>query len=85
MSDLKLSDGREITFDFKSFTRGEFMELFDKKTGEKKTQEVIARASGLTVAQYLDMNFADSWLLVNTFWKRCNNPLADPNSESASS
>ena len=82
--DITLSDGKQIALNFKTFTRREFQEMFEKKNGEKKTDEVISRAAGMTVDELLDLNFEDSRRIVEAFWKKCREPLADPNSESAS-
>jgi len=81
MSDITLSDGREITFDFKKLTITEFRDLRNpEKAGEDdKGDEILARVIGLTKKKLQDLSYYDYRLVTRTFWERAIDPLSDPN------
>lgn len=86
MSDVILSDGREITFDLGKLTHGEYRGLFDPKEPDKKSDETIARVSGITAKELDALLHNDYRLLTQAFFRKCREPLAEPkNSGSAPS
>lgn len=86
MADVKLHDGREITFNLNAFTLQEYMAIFDD---EEKYQELasklIAKSSDMTADDIQQLGFADNRILFSTFFAKCRDVTKDPNSESASS
>lgn len=77
MSDLTLSDGTEITFDFYKITRREWRGLFDKGEDDAVSDEKVARVCGLTVEKFDNLPYPDFRLLMKTFWEKARDPLAD--------
>ena len=84
MADITLSDGREITFDLFKITFGEWKGLFDPEESDQESDTKIARCAGLTYEELLALPLPDSKRLSAAFFKRAREPLADPNSLSAS-
>lgn len=83
MSDVTLSTGKEITFDFYAITFREWRGLFNKEEADEISDTNIARVGGMTYDELLDMSFADHHLFMQEFWKRARDPLKDPkNSQS---
>lgn len=78
MSDVILSTGKEITFDFHCITFREWRGLFSKDEPEEISDANIARVGGLTYDDLLDMSYADHYLYMQEFWKRAKDPLKDP-------
>lgn len=80
MADITLSNGREITFDLKGVSLREYRALFDRKQPQSVEDETIAKVSGLTVEEYLDLTLEDSKRLVWSFIARARKPIGnDPN------
>ncbi len=78
MSDIKLADGREITFDLYKISRREFEKLFDKKTTRTDEAVSIARVAGISTDELLDLPLPDWKKVVVAFYKKAQAPLADP-------
>jgi hypothetical protein len=78
MSDLTLSDGREITIDLSKMTLREYQELFNPKKPLSYENEILSKVTGLTVDEYLDLSFPESRKLWKIFKKKALDPLADP-------
>ena len=86
MSDLTLSNGKEITFDFNKITFRDWRGLFDKDEPDEVSDEKIARVGGLAINELLDLSYVDHQIYMRAFWTRAREPLADPkNSPSAPS
>jgi len=84
MPNLTLNDGREITIDMSVITIREYRELFKKGQKQEDEDATLARASGLTVDELLDLSQPDFRRLAEAFFKAAREPLADPNSVSES-
>jgi hypothetical protein len=79
MADVVLSDGREITFDLDCFTLEEYRELFNPGQPEEEADAVISRAAGVKLEDYHALKMSDWKRLMKAFFKKCRDPLADPN------
>jgi hypothetical protein len=77
MSDLTLSDGTEITFDFFKINLKEWRGLFDKDEEEFSSDEKIARVCGLTYEQFESLKYPDYHKLMQEFWKKARDPAQD--------
>ncbi len=84
MSDLTLSDGREITFDLDKISIREYRALFDPKQSVAEEDALIRAVSGLGDEEYLGLSLNDQKRLLKAFLKKARAPLADPNSAGAS-
>jgi hypothetical protein len=84
MADLILSNGREITFDLSKMTLRQYRGLFDIKKKAVEEDPIISAVSGLTIEEYLDLPHPDWKRLLAALFKKAREPLADPNSQSAS-
>lgn len=85
MSDVTLSDGREITFDLNKITYREYRKIFDEKENEKESDEKIARVCGLSYEDYDSLPLLDHRRVFLAFFKKAAEPMSDPNSPSAPS
>jgi hypothetical protein len=74
-----------ITFDLTKMTYGQYKGMFDPKEEEGASDKVLARVAGMTEKQLRDLQYPDYRILLNEFFKKCREPLASPNSLSASS
>lgn len=82
MADLTLKDGKEITFDLYSFTFDEYLKIFSDDDG-KAGNELIARAAGITVEEFLHLPYPDNRKIYSKFFQLCRDVMSNPNSESA--
>jgi hypothetical protein len=84
MSDLKLSDGREVTIDLYKVTQNEIRDwLWNPLVEDEVADEYMERVTGLQdVGDLLAPDYA---LITNTVIVRYRNPISDPNSSSESS
>lgn len=78
--DVKLSNGQEITFDLSKMTYKQYKALF---TSDADADETVSRVAGITMEELDNLPYLDQRRLVAAFFKKCREPLADPNSESA--
>jgi hypothetical protein len=85
MTDFTLSNGKEITFDLTKLSHGQYKGLFDPKESDKKSDATIAGVAGLTVAELDALPHNEYRAFVQAFFKKCREPLADPNSDGAPS
>jgi hypothetical protein len=85
MADITLSDGRALTFDLYKLTIKEYRSLFDKTQAQDEEDRLIARTVGLSLDEYQALAYPDFRRLADAFFKKAREPLADPNSASASS
>jgi outer membrane receptor for ferric coprogen and ferric-rhodotorulic acid len=75
----------KITFDLSKMTYGQYKGLFDPQESEEKSDVTIARVCGLTLEQLNDLPYLEERRLMQAFFKKCREPLSDPNSPSAPS
>jgi hypothetical protein len=85
MADITLRDGRAVTFDLYQLTIKEYRSLFDKTQAQEDEDRLIARCAGMELEEYQALSFPDFRRLAAAFFKATREPLADPNSPSASS
>lgn len=85
MADVTLHDGRELTIDLYAISIREYRSLFDRAQPQENEDALIAKCVGLTLEQYLDLPQPDYRRVGEAFLRRAREPLADPNSASASS
>lgn len=89
MTIIKIEDGRELTVRLNSFSMAEFRQANAEKDDLDKRRDcfdaLIARSVGLALEEYVVMGFEDYHRISDAFWEKVKNPLADPNSVSASS
>lgn len=81
MADVTLKNGREITFDLYSFTFDEYLKIFSED--DKAGNELISRAAGITVEEYLHLPYPDNRKIYKKFFELCRDVMSNPNSESA--
>ena len=79
MSDITLSDGREIEFDFTKVGYLEIRALTDPEQPDDEGDEIMARAIGWDLKEFQKLNYVDFRKLTQAFWKAALNPLSDPN------
>lgn len=84
MADVKLSTGKQITFDLFAINIAEYRSLFEVGQPKVKEDELLSRVSGLTVEEYLELPYPDWRQLTLAFFTKAREPLNDPNSESES-
>lgn len=84
MADVTLHDGRELTVDLQLITIREYRTLFDRTQPQENEDALIAKCVGLSLDEYLSLSQPDFRRVVEVFLKRAREPLADPNSASAS-
>jgi hypothetical protein len=80
MSDLKLSDGREIVIDLYKITIKEWRALLNPEQKEEDEYKLLAKVSGLTAKEVADLPYPDFRLLGLKVAEKASNPLSDPNS-----
>jgi len=78
MADITLSNGREIEFDLSKITMGEYRAIFKSGQTTEYEDELISRAAGLTVEEYLGLSLPDCKRLQRRFFKKVTEPVADP-------
>jgi hypothetical protein len=82
MSDFKMSDGREITFDLsgKNLTHKQWTDMIGAVKKAEKEEIIIARCAGLTVDELFDLSEREYRALAKAFINRVIEPIAtDPN------
>lgn len=84
MADLTLSNGREITFDLSKMTLKEYQGIFNPREADSKSNATLAKVGGMTLAEYESLPFLDYRRYFQAFIAKTREPLADPNSQSAS-
>jgi hypothetical protein len=84
LSKVSLGKGKEITVDLRLVTLKEFRSIFEKNQPQIDEDTIVAKACGLTVDQYLDLPQPTARRIIDAFMKAATQPLADPNSASAS-
>ena len=80
---MKLGD-TEYKLDLMKISAAEYFSLFLAETPVEVEREIIARAWGLTVDEYLALPYPHHRALNIEFLKAARNPVDDPNSQSGS-
>lgn len=75
MADYELKDGREITFDLNAFTLGEYRAILSKDGTREMEDELIAKASGLTVDEIVNLPYLEWKRLTNAFFTVLRAPI----------
>lgn len=81
---ITLSDGRELTVDLTKITIAEYRKLFAPETTPEEEDALLAPCFGLTVEEFQALPYPDYKRVTAAFFEQARNPLADPNSASAS-
>jgi len=76
--DLVLSDGREINFDLRKITIGEYRNLFKPETNVEDEDALMCRVSGLQPEEYMGLSYYDFNRFWSAFHKKRREPI-DPN------
>lgn len=85
MSDIVLNTGKEVTFDLSKLTRKDYKGFFDRTVTDEEDDKKFARVSGMTVDEIESLEYPEYRRFIAAFYKKCREPLADPNSQGASS
>lgn len=80
-----MAHGKEFDVDLSRITIREYRSIFDKDQPREEEDAVISKAAGLTVDEMLDLSQPDYRRLLELFFTKAREPLADPNSPSGSS
>jgi len=84
MSDITLSDGREIDIDLYKISLQDYRNLLDPERPNEEGDAIIGRCIGMTAEEVGNLPYPDYRLIVKALFEKSRNPLANPNSESAS-
>ena len=84
MADVTLSDGREITFDLNKISIKEYRALFTVEQPDDEEYATLAKAAGIKTEEVATLGFEDWRRFGAAFFAKAREPLADPNSASAS-
>ena len=80
MSDLKLSDGREVDIDLHRVTIKEWRGLLNPEQKEEDEYATLAKIVGWKAKDIADLPYPDFRLLGLKVAEKASNPLTDPNS-----
>jgi hypothetical protein len=80
MSDLKLSDGRELDIDLYKITIKEWRALLNPEQDEAEEYRILGKVVGLKAADIEKLPYMDFRRLGNKVAEKASAPLADPNS-----
>lgn len=78
MADITIG-GREVTFDLEKISRKEFRSMITMEGSPKADDEIIARVAGVELKFIEDLPILDYKRLIKAFFKKTQEPLADPN------
>lgn len=84
MSDVKLSDGRELNFDLYNLSMAEYRSLIDPAQPAEEGDALVGKCCGLSGDEVAALPQPDWRKLMRAFFEKAREPLADPNSQSAS-
>lgn len=84
MSEITLGDGRSLTVDLYKISINDYRTILKKETTPDEEDEILGKAVGLSGDEVRELPYPDYRLLTKSFFDAARNPLADPNSESAS-
>ena len=80
MSDLKLSDGREVTIDLYKVTIKEWRALLNPEQNQEDEYATLAKIIGWKPKDVADLPYPDFRLLGLRVSEKASKPLSDPNS-----
>jgi hypothetical protein len=80
MSDLKLSDGTEVTIDLYKITIKEWRNLLDPEQSDEDEYATMAEVCGMKPEEVAGLAYPDFRLLTQKIAEKASNPLSDPNS-----
>ena len=75
---------KDYKLDLMRITAAEYYSLFAPETDVEVEREIMARAWGITVKEYLGLPLPHHQALNVEFFRIARNPVADPNSVSGS-
>ena len=81
---ITLSDGRELTVDLTKITISQYRHLFKNETTPEEEDALLAPCFGITVEEFETLPYPDYKRITKAFFDQARDPLADPNSQSAS-
>ena len=81
---ITLSDGRELAVDLTKISIAQYRHLFKNETTPEEEDALLAPCFGLTVEEFEALPYPDYKRATAAFFEQARNPLADPNSVSAS-
>ena len=84
MSDVTLSTGREVSYDLSALTLKEYRGMLSPAQPDFEDDKVVARCAGMTPEEIGSLLWDDYRRLLQAFFRKAGAPLADPNSQSAS-
>lgn len=77
-------NGKEYVIDLNRISIREWRSLFNDNQEQAAEDEILAKACGLNVDEFLDMGREDWRALVAAIFRKASQPLANPPSASAS-
>ena len=78
MTDVVLSNGKEIEIDLHKITVREWRDLVSDKGDQEQEDELTARICGMTVDEMLILPQPDYRKLLQAIVRKAREPLADP-------
>lgn len=84
MGEIKLSDDKKITIDTSKMTLGEWRNFFGGKGTQEQDDAILSKVTGIPAAEIESLLFQDYRLIAHEMLKAGNQPLSDPNFQSAS-
>lgn len=85
MGEITLKNGKVIKIDASNLTVSEWRKFTGAFGSVKDENAVISKCTGLTVEEIEDLNYQSDFIpIVKAIVKAAREPLADPNSQSAS-
>ncbi|MFA5376893.1 MAG: hypothetical protein WC455_14175 [Dehalococcoidia bacterium] len=81
---VTLSDGRELAVDLTKISIAQYRRLFKTETAPEEEDALLAPCFGLTAEEFGALPYPDYKRATAAFFEAARNPLADPNSASAS-
>ena len=76
MTDVKLSDGREIVFDLYKMTVRDWDHLTDPNQPKAEERATLAKVCGLSVDEIESLPYPDYHRITRGFVEACRDPLA---------
>ena len=84
ISRVSLGNGKEIVIDLGLVTLREFRSIFDNAQPQIEEDKIVSKACGLSLDDYLDLPQPVARRVIAEFMRAATQPLAAPNSVSAS-
>ena len=84
MGEITLKDGKVITVDVSELTVSEWRSFISPKGTQEQEDEIVSKCSGLSTDEVKEIKQLDFRRIVKEIVRQIREPLADPNSQSAS-